>query len=273
MTELFSEDRMDPQRRSSKGNQLKFARDGYWYKTDYLGYEGLAEYVVSKILAFSSLRRDEFVDYELEKISWHGRVFPGCRSRDFSDGWQLITLERLFQQEYGAGVNQVLQTAENSRERLQMLVNLTERATGLSQAGIYFSKMLTIDAFFLNEDRHSHNIAFMTDQKREYRFVPFFDQGAGLLSDTAIDYPLDQDVYQMIPIPRAKTFCADFDEQMDTAEELYGNQLRFHFSRTDAEKILQEAEDYYSEEVRTRVLNILMQRKRKYQYLFDSDSE
>ena len=32
---------------SSKGNQLKGCLDGRWYKADYLGYEGLAEYMVS----------------------------------------------------------------------------------------------------------------------------------------------------------------------------------------------------------------------------------
>ena len=43
MVELFSGDFHQPERRSSKGNQLKFVRDGIWYKADYLGYEGLAD--------------------------------------------------------------------------------------------------------------------------------------------------------------------------------------------------------------------------------------
>ena len=29
---------------SSKGNQFKWERNGIWYKADYTGYEGLAEY-------------------------------------------------------------------------------------------------------------------------------------------------------------------------------------------------------------------------------------
>ena len=49
-------------RESSKGNQLKFSLDGIWYKTDYMGYEGLSEYVISKLLAFSDLHPDEYVD-------------------------------------------------------------------------------------------------------------------------------------------------------------------------------------------------------------------
>lgn len=36
---------------TSKGNQLKWKCDGYWYKADHMGYEGLAETIVSALLA------------------------------------------------------------------------------------------------------------------------------------------------------------------------------------------------------------------------------
>ena len=62
MVKLFEEDKREQGRQSSKGNQLKFEREGIWYKADYLGYEGLAEYVVSKLLAHSSLKEDEYVE-------------------------------------------------------------------------------------------------------------------------------------------------------------------------------------------------------------------
>ena len=50
MVELFSRDIRDDGRQSSKGNQLKWETDGIWYKADYMGYEGLSEYVVSELL-------------------------------------------------------------------------------------------------------------------------------------------------------------------------------------------------------------------------------
>ena len=71
MIALFDEDIRTNDRRSSKGNQMKFERDGIWYKADYLGYEGLVEYTVSKLLAFSDLEEDEFVDYETEYPEYH----------------------------------------------------------------------------------------------------------------------------------------------------------------------------------------------------------
>jgi hypothetical protein len=87
MVKLFDTDIQDQGRQSSKGNQLKFERDGIWYKADYLGYEGLAEYVISALLHFSDLDPSEYVDYEPEQIEYNGNVYPGCRSRDFTGGW------------------------------------------------------------------------------------------------------------------------------------------------------------------------------------------
>ncbi len=62
MVELFEKELNMPDRKSSKGNQLKFCRDNIWYKADYLGYEGLVEYTVSKLLGLSDLEKDEFVE-------------------------------------------------------------------------------------------------------------------------------------------------------------------------------------------------------------------
>jgi len=50
MIELFEQNIRTNNRQSSKGNQLKWATNGYWYKADYTGYEGLAEYMISQLL-------------------------------------------------------------------------------------------------------------------------------------------------------------------------------------------------------------------------------
>ena len=46
---------------SSKGNQLKWEQDGIWYKADYTGYEGLAEYMVSRLLEYSNMSSEEYI--------------------------------------------------------------------------------------------------------------------------------------------------------------------------------------------------------------------
>ena len=50
MIELFEQNERMQNRQSSKGNQLKWENEGIWYKVDYNGYEGLAEYVISHLL-------------------------------------------------------------------------------------------------------------------------------------------------------------------------------------------------------------------------------
>ena len=88
---------------SSKGNQFKWEREGVWYKADYTGYEGLAEYMVSGLLQYSNLEEMEFIQYQTEEIGYKKAVYRGCKSQNFlPDGWQLITLERLFKNFYGA---------------------------------------------------------------------------------------------------------------------------------------------------------------------------
>ena len=61
MIELFEQNIRTNDRQSSKGNQLKWENEHIWYKADYTGYEGLAEYVVSHLLEKSTLAREDFV--------------------------------------------------------------------------------------------------------------------------------------------------------------------------------------------------------------------
>ena len=141
------------------------------------------------------------------------------------------------------------------------------RITGLEYFGQYLCKLMTIDAFFLNEDRHFHNIAVLMDETKTFHYCPFFDHGASLLSDTTLDYPMEMDIYELMQNVSAKTFASDFDIQLETVESLYGQQFTFRFSKKDIEKLL-EQENFYSEEIKNRVFDILMEQCRKYKYLF-----
>lgn len=66
---------------------------------------------------------------------------------------------------------------------------------------------------------------------------------------------------------RPKTFCDDFVEQIDIAERLYGRAVRFDFGYNEVTDIVDKAEQY-SEEIRHRVINTIMQMRRKYGYMF-----
>ena len=266
MIELYEGDLKDEGRRSSKGNQLKWQNNDIWYKADYLGYEGLAECVVSALLNRSSLSEEEFVIYEQESIRYKAQVYKGCSSKDFADGWQTITLERLFKNRFGTGLNQGIYSIEDHEQRLRFLVDQAERITGLKDFGKYICKLFTIDAVFLNEDRHTHNISVLMNKDR-FRFCPIYDNGAALLSDMAMDYPMGCDVYEEINNARAKTICDSFDEQLDIAEKLYGRQLSFTFTAEDIRDVL-NAITLYDDAVKERVELILLEQRRRYRNLF-----
>lgn len=269
MVELFEQDIKTNDRQSSKGNQLKWANNGIWYKADYTGYEGLAEYVISKLLEKSTLSPDEYVCYEVEEIKYKTGIYKGVRSKDFlQDGWQIITLERLFKNFFGESLYKSIYKIEGSEDRLLFIVNQVERITGLKEFGKYMNKLLTIDAFFLNEDRHTHNIAVLMNETGEFAYCPIFDHGAGLLSDTKMDYPLGSNVNNLIDTVHAKTFSKDFDGQMFASEKLYGRNIGFKFDKKDVEEAL-NYENVYLKEEKERIKEVILIQMRKYQYLFE----
>ena len=268
MVELFEQNIRTNTRQSSKGNQLKWENEGTWYKADYTGYEGLAEYVISHLLKYTNLNEDEYVLYEPEQIKYKRQIYNGVRSRTFIDGdWQIITLERLFKNVYNESLTSVLWHMSDVKERLEFLVNAIKNITGLNNWGEYICRLFTIDAFFLNEDRHMHNIAVLMNGKGDYKYCPVFDNGAGLLSDTTMDYPMEQDIYQMISEVKSKSVSQNFDEQLDVAENLYGQNLQFLFTKKNVSDIVNNA-DMYPPEERKRVELIIYSQMNKYKYLF-----
>jgi len=267
MVELFSRDIRDDGRQSSKGNQLKWETDGIWYKADYMGYEGLSEYVVSELLKLSTLRDEEFVSYSTEQIHYKLNDYTGCKSPDYSGSWQTITLERLFKKLYGRSLNRDIYSIEDTEDRLKYLTEQVERVTGIKDFGVYVCKLFVVDALFLNEDRHTHNISVLMNSSGEYRLCPIYDNGAALLSDTQMDYPMGVDIYQLIKTVKAKTICDSFDDQLDAAEKMYGRQLSFSFGEKDVRKIL-AGTDICGEDIKERILQIILEQKRKYAYLF-----
>ena len=267
MAELFEQYIKKLSRQSSKGNQLKWENEGIWYKADFLGYEGLAEYVISHLLKKSTLSEDEFVLYDLEEIHYKSTVYNGAKSDSFLEkGWQVITLERLYQNLTGESLYKTIFSIEDHAKRFDFLVEQVEQYTGLKNFNIYLNKLFTIDAFFLNEDRHMHNIAVLMNEVGEFEYCPIFDNGAGLLADTMQDYPLGRNVYEQMDEVQAKTICFDFDEQLEISEAKSNVNLRFTFTKDDVDQVIDGA-TIYSEEERERVRTIIYTQMRKYAYL------
>lgn len=254
--------------KSSKGNQNKWNAHNIWYKADYAGYEGLSEYIISHLLTHSELNPSEFVLYNTEKIQYKHSEFRGVKSENFlKKDCQLITLERLYSLRYGRDFTKDVWHIHDIEERLSFIVDRVFQMTGLADFGKYMNKILTIDALFLNEDRHLHNIAVIKGPDNHFEYCPLFDHGAGLLSDTTIDYPLDTDIFELIKDVKGKTISTDFNDALDASEHLFGQNLHFNFTKKDVSDLLSN-DDVYDNRIKIRVEDILREQMRKYQYLF-----
>lgn len=255
---------------TSKGDQLKWKIDDTWYKADYMGYESLSEVLISRLLQKSSLPYP-FVLYQPVQIEYNGNFMQGCLSKDFlHENQMLIPLEKLHRQYTGESLALKLSEFTDTSERIQYLVKTVEDITHINNFGPYITSMLEIDAFFLNEDRHTNNIAVIYDEKAQhYSLSPFFDQGLCLFADISQDYPLDLPVEDCLKKIEAKPFSFDFDTQLEEAEALYGVQLHFLFTLKNVREELDQLANIYPPEIRKRIEHLLSLQIRKYAYLMD----
>lgn len=241
---------------SSKGNQEKYHIDNEWIKTDYLGYEGASEFLASEILKCSNIK--EFVPYRIEKAeieNRHGMLQKRniCVSKDFLlPGEEIITLEKLLRQKYGSSFEKEIQ-GKSIKEAISNIVNLVEKATGISDYGKHLTQMLEFDAFILNEDRHSQNIAFIYGNG-VYKPCPIFDNGAAFLSDTSRDYPLDEKTNKLVSFVDAKPFSSSFEKQVRACQELYGKQLVLNLE--DMSNQISVIKSYYGERISNRIQHV-----------------
>ena len=74
--------------------------------------------MVSGLLSYSNMNEEDYILYGTEEIRYKKAIYRGCRSRNFlPEGWQLITLERLFQILYGQSLYMnIFQDTGNRRE-------------------------------------------------------------------------------------------------------------------------------------------------------------
>ena len=157
---------------TSEGTQIKYKKDNYWYKKDNRGNEGLAEYLVSKLLTFSNMDADEYIIYEQGKINGTS----GCRSENFlKEGEELITFYRLYYNEFGKDLSQVLAGMDSMKERIEYVLRFVKQSCDLDVSK-YLSKVIMLDMLVLNEDRHLNNLAVIF-QEDHFICAPIFDNG------------------------------------------------------------------------------------------------
>jgi len=252
---------------TSKGDQPKWHVGDDWYKADHMGYEALPEVIASWMLEHSTIK--DFVVYAPVMIQSSDKTYVGCQSKNFrQEGEMLLPLEKLHRAYHGIGLAKKLGEIPEVDERVRYTVSFVEDTTGLTNFGIYLSTLLELDAFILNEDRHTNNIAVIRNEKDgSFKLCPIFDNGLSLLSDLN-DYPLDRDIYECITAVQAKPFSTDFAEQTEAASQLYGSRLKFDFTKEQLKEQLQGLAAYYDTRIVERVERVIFEQMRRYSYLF-----
>lgn len=269
MIELNNKIKLEIDTSSSKGNQIKWLYNGCYYKADNNGYEGLSEYVVSKLLEKSSLKRNEYVSYDIETIKYKLQTYNGCYSKNFlKDGSKLITIKRLLETFESFDVMEVYNGLETLKKKIEFIVNNVVNITGLTNFGEYLYKTCLIDALFLNDDRHLHNIAVIQNKDNTFDYCPIFDNGAALLSDTKVDYPLNYDTIELVKSVKSKTFNYEFMDIIDTLELMYGTNLMFTFNESDIDEVLDNVL-VYDKQIIKRVKQVLKFQRNKMIYFFE----
>lgn len=241
---------------SSKGNQPKWCVKNIWYKADHMGYEGLAEVVVSRLLKYSNITN--FVEYNPVKIEYGYHCRSGCYSKNFLEkGYELIPLERLHRLYKGKGLSKKLKELSDTKSKIEYTVDFVQSVTDLKNFGEYLTAMLEIDALFLNEDRHTNNIAVIRNpETNHFTLCPYFDMGLSLLSDLD-EFWLEGDTENHIKRVSAKPF-GSFDLQVKAAQDLYGKQLKTCFTENNLNEIFDDLREYYNESIVKRVKFIII---------------
>ncbi len=197
--EKVEEEYIVTQAGTSEGTQIKYKKGDYWYKKDNRGKEGLAEYLVSKLLTFSGMEQTDYVLYEQGYING----IPGCRSKNFlGEGEELVTIYRLYYNEFGKDLSQVLAGMDKMEERIEYVLRFVKESCDLDIRD-YLKKVIMLDMIVLNEDRHLNNLAVMF---KEEHFVcaPIFDNGVSLLTaNQSVNwkFPVEENVKRVIARP------------------------------------------------------------------------
>lgn len=250
----MKEYRMDPEyiyssASTTKGTQIKYKKDGYFYKIDKTGQEGFVEYLATVVLNHSTLDEGRYVSYECCKINGKN----GCRSRDFlKDKEEFITVHSLYQKLTGnSNLTDHLMTKRNAKERLEVILALVDGfGISIREYRNYLNVLMQLDLLIANTDRHVHNYGIIFSENEEFRIAPIFDNGRSLNTDRSMNFA-------------ACTLSGSFEEQVTAfqypVEPCF--QIDYGTLEQELEKIKQECGD--GVELRT-----LRERLTKYEDIF-----
>ena len=188
---------------SSDGSQIKYFVDGKWYKVDYYGGEGEAEYLASELLSCTNIDISKYVKYDRLIIN----DMPGCVSDDFrnDEEEEFVTLYRLYKNVYGRDLATVTSKMDYD-DAIMYVIDFVKKQTGLDIT-TYLANTFWLDSIILNTDRHFNNYGIIMSPDG-YREAPIFDNGKSLLTGHSIKS--NSDIDKVIKGAYSKSFSPNF---------------------------------------------------------------
>lgn len=247
----------------SKGNQLKFYKNGYWFKVDNMKcYEGLAEDFIS---CFESCIYDfPYVVYKSTKIGYNDDVYTGCYSYNMYNRLDIsfISLRGLLKM-YDIP-RSILTRSENIQDNIDNLVKLLYNKIGINLLP-YFARLLMLDCLIINEDRHIMNlgVVYCSSDGRYYE-APCFDNGSSLFCTNwtyRSSKSLEENIKSSMSV--ARPFSKFYNKQLDALLSMGCKPLMIDGSRVE-ELLMGYHNPLYSDDMNKRVKEVLINRLRYY---------
>ena len=133
---------------------------------------------------------------DIEALKYRGMPMPLSEFKQYVDSWEMSITPRDYQYEAAykilcnrQSLSQLATRAgktliaymifrymlEHSARKILMIVPSIQLVKqGVEDFGKYLNKLFTIDALFLNEDRHTHNIAVLMNSEGKFEYCPIF---------------------------------------------------------------------------------------------------
>lgn len=235
--------------RDSKGSQLKYHMEDFWYKIDTIGCESDAEVITSIILSCSDI--DSYVDYS--KLRVNNR--PACKSKSFlNENEMFISFEDLYYKRKHQSLTNDIRAFSSVESRYWFVLEQMQEFTGLYLRS-YLDNNLALDLLTMNPDRHFNNLGVIVTESG-YRRAPIFDNGQGFGANWSITHP-GMSYKECCSALTAGTLSGSFADQYHCVKS------HFMLDYSRLAKLLKESG------IRSRCLLIADKQLRQYRKLFE----
>lgn len=237
---------------SSKGNVTKYTNGLFWIKTNYLGYEALAEVISSRVIQALGFNTVIYKPCFLSRNEYEAE--SACVSESFTINATEYSVGRLLQKLGKFSNSDEMFAAFRKNQtpalRIQWVLDLLKPLDITDYLQSSLAECIWLDSLLLNEDRHLFNLVLTLDDQNRFRFINF-DYGGSLLSDLK-DYPIVMPLKRAIYGVKSKPFSSRFSSQLSAFQEY----LPTHYNRIVNLNIA-DLYEYFESDYIQRCLDVL----------------